>query len=200
MLRILGFDPGTVKAGWAIVDLDLACTQYGLWKAPKPRAAIEDRLGDQLAYMDSLFGRFLAGAYTDSEFHAVAVESQFVGKNAKAALRLSEGKGVILALAGKYGVPVVEVPPGLVKRSVTGHGHAGKEAVARMITGMLDIREEIKSDDVTDAMAIAYTVANRFKRTERILRAVKLWIEDFEGEKQAAIVRKAWKKIKQLRI
>ena len=212
MLRILGVDPGTVKAGWAIVPIDLTCKEYGIWKADKASLPIEERLGSLLEEMEIKFGNYVMGGIEENgefivqqvplkpEFNILAVESQFFGQNAKTALRLAEAKGIILALAGKYGIPVIEVPPTLIKKIATGHGGSGKATVARMITGILEIKEEIQYDDITDAMAIAYAVAHRISRTKTFLKNVKLWPEDYTGVEFAKIVRKAWKKIKLLRV
>ncbi|EEQ63404.1 crossover junction endodeoxyribonuclease domain protein [Helicobacter pullorum MIT 98-5489] len=50
-----------------------------------------------------------------------------------------------------------------VKKALTGNGKAQKEQVAFMVKRLLGIKGEIKPLDITDAIAIAITHAQRLK-------------------------------------
>jgi crossover junction endodeoxyribonuclease RuvC len=91
----------------------------------------------------------------------LALEQAFYGKSVQAALRIGEARGVVLAEAAAARLAVHQFAPARVKRCVTGHGAAGKEAVAAMV------RQFVRGDsaalvaglpaDATDAVAVAWT-------------------------------------------
>ncbi|MFX4243387.1 crossover junction endodeoxyribonuclease RuvC, partial [Aliarcobacter butzleri] len=54
-----------------------------------------------------------------------------------------------------------EYTPLQVKQAVTGNGKATKEQVSFMVKRLLGIKKEIKPLDITDAIAIALTHAQR---------------------------------------
>jgi crossover junction endodeoxyribonuclease RuvC len=87
------------------------------------------------------------------------VEAPFQGVNARAALQLAHSRGVVLAALAGAGVEIREVPPATVKRAVAGSGRADKLQVAFMVRQLLRIRQELPSEDVTDALAVAYCAA-----------------------------------------
>ena len=76
---------------------------------------------------------------------AVAIERAFLGKNVSSALRLGEVRGVILAGAGRKGLPVVDYPPATVKVAVAGAGAAEKSMVARGVGALLGIEVDVSS-------------------------------------------------------
>lgn len=85
----------------------------------------------------------------------LALEAAFFGRNARSALRLGEARGVVMLTAANAGVPILEIPPAVVKRRVAGKGNADKEMIAHMVTAHL--REEVtfQTQDESDACAIA---------------------------------------------
>ena len=56
-----------------------------------------------------------------------------------------------------------EYTPLQVKKALTGNGKAQKEQVAFMVKRLLGLKGEIKPLDITDAIAIAITHAQRLK-------------------------------------
>ncbi|RVY49357.1 crossover junction endodeoxyribonuclease RuvC, partial [Helicobacter pylori] len=50
-----------------------------------------------------------------------------------------------------------------VKKALTGNGKAAKEQVAFMVKRLLNIASEIKPLDISDAIAVAITHAQRLK-------------------------------------
>jgi crossover junction endodeoxyribonuclease RuvC len=92
--------------------------------------------------------------------HELALEQGFHGKSVQAALRIGEARGVVLAEAAAAGRLVHQFAPARVKRCVTGHGAAGKEAVAAMIRQFVRIDPRMAQAlpaDATDALAVAWT-------------------------------------------
>jgi len=66
---------------------------------------------------------------------------------------LGEVRGVILASAGRRGLPVVDYAPATVKVAVAGAGSAPKGMVARGVSRLLG--REVFAGDATDALAVA---------------------------------------------
>src|SRR5262245_5999950 len=91
----------------------------------------------------------------------VALETPFVGRNVRAALRIGEARGVILLAAAEEGVPVHEYAPAEVKRSVVGHGGASKPQVASMVQAWLGLPAPPRPADAADALGLALCHAQR---------------------------------------
>jgi crossover junction endodeoxyribonuclease RuvC len=76
-------------------------------------------------------------------------------------LKLAQFRGAlslkVLQVFGNFS----EYTPLQVKKSVTGNGKASKEQVSFMVKRILGIKQEIKPLDITDAIAIAITHAQR---------------------------------------
>ncbi|MBM3197231.1 MAG: crossover junction endodeoxyribonuclease RuvC [Chlamydiae bacterium] len=153
---ILGFDPGTEKAGWALLEADglkISLLQFG-HIAIRPSMPLQKRLG--LLYRE---------ASQIIEVHKpmqIAIEGQFVGINPKAAMAIAMSRGVLLALADHHGVEAFEYSPSEAKRGITGRGNATKEEVQKMCK--LLFRQNFEEPfDATDAIALAYCHLNRLK-------------------------------------
>ena len=154
MRRILGIDPGTRVAGWALVETSgnrsklVACGVIRMRTESMPTRLKE--LADGL--------RDVVLAQTPM---AIAVETQFFGKSASSALTVGMARGVALLVSADGGVPVHEYTPATVKKAVVGNGNASKEQVAAMVKVILGLAETPKPADVTDAIAIALAHAHR---------------------------------------
>jgi crossover junction endodeoxyribonuclease RuvC len=92
----------------------------------------------------------------------MVMEDVFVMKEfPMAAMQLGEVRGVIRLAARNTGVPISEIKPTEVKSALTGSGRAGKEQIKRVVRRILYIEDKIKSDHVSDAMALALTGLTR---------------------------------------
>jgi crossover junction endodeoxyribonuclease RuvC len=85
----------------------------------------------------------------------LAIEAPFFGKNVQSMLKLGRAQGVAIATALHAGIPVSEYSPRKIKQSITGNGNAGKEQVWKMLQTLLQLGEEIKYFDASDALAVA---------------------------------------------
>lgn len=91
----------------------------------------------------------------------VAIEDMFYAYNPKTVIKLAQFRGAIsLKVLLEFG-NFSEYTPLQVKQAVTGNGKAQKEQVAFMVKRLLGIKKEIKPLDITDAIAIALTHAQR---------------------------------------
>ena len=82
------------------------------------------------------------------------MEDVFVSRNPRAALKLGQARGAILACLAGRGLRVGSYPPATVKRAVTGYGRAGKEQVALMVRSILGL-DRVPPSDAADALAVA---------------------------------------------
>ncbi len=151
-LRVVGVDPGTRRVGWAVLEgvpgEPPARLASGLWSLGPPPGSLAERLHALSEALAALLHEWRPGL--------VALESGFFGRNARSALRMGEARGVVLARAAAEGLPVLELPPALVKRRVAGSGQAGKEQLARMVALQLGLEAgAFAADDESDALAIA---------------------------------------------
>ena len=76
------------------------------------------------------------------------------------AITILSGVIVFLKILQEFG-NFSEYTPLQVKQAVTGNGKATKEQVAFMVKRLLNVKKEIKPLDITDAIAIALTHAQR---------------------------------------
>lgn len=88
-----------------------------------------------------------------------AVEETFVNRDAIATLKLGQARGIALLVPARAGLSVAEYPPNLVKKTVTGSGHAQKEQIRAMI-GYLLPKAAPDTMDAADALAIAIAHAH----------------------------------------
>lgn len=86
---------------------------------------------------------------------AASVEKLYFFKNQKTIMPVAHARGVILAVLGKYGIPVFEYTPMEVKQVLTGYGRAEKKEVQVMVKHALNGVNLPKLDDTVDSIAIA---------------------------------------------
>jgi len=145
---ILGIDPGTRVVGYGAV----AATPQGprLVEAGVVRASsrgVPERLGEIRAALDLVMERLRP--------EVVVVEEAFAARNVQSALRIGEGRGVVLACAVCAGARVEQMPPASAKKAVVGHGGAHKEQVAAMVARHLELEAPPQPLDASDALALA---------------------------------------------
>jgi crossover junction endodeoxyribonuclease RuvC len=83
-----------------------------------------------------------------------AVEETYVNRDPQSALKLGQARGVALLVPAIAGLPVAEYAANLVKKTVTGAGHAEKTQIAMMVKVLLP-RSSAASADAADALAVA---------------------------------------------
>jgi len=153
---VLGIDPGTRNMGYCL--LNITCEKFTLIEAGVIKFK-QDVLKVQIRELVDGLDQILSTHNIDE----VAIEDIFYAHNPKTVLKLAQFRGAlslkILLSIGDY----AEYTPLQVKKAITGNGKATKEQVAFMVKRLLNIKREIKPYDITDAMAIAITHAQRVK-------------------------------------
>lgn len=161
-LTIFGIDPGLRRTGWGLIRQDgsrltgLACGVI-LTKDSDPDAV---RLGQIALTLDAL----IAEHHPDE----AAVEQIFTNKNPASTQKLGLARGVALAAPAKAGLPVGEYAANLIKKCISGYGHADKAQMMGMIRILLPGMAFEKAD-AADALAVALTHAQL--RKAQLLRA-----------------------------
>jgi crossover junction endodeoxyribonuclease RuvC len=103
----------------------------------------------------------------------VVVEEAFASRNVQSALRIGEGRGVVLACAAAAGIRIEQVPPAVAKKALVGYGAAHKTQVAAMVARTLNLATPPEPLDATDALALALTHVVRRGRPELQPRSLK---------------------------
>lgn len=148
-VRVIGIDPGTRRLGWAVLDhagSRITAVAHGCLRAPERRP-----MSERLALLAGGL-RTVLGDHTPAE---AAVEEAFHGRDARAALRLGEGRGMVLLVLGEAGLTCTGYANNVVKRSVGGGGRASKQRVRDLVTRMLGLTAPPETDDASDALAVA---------------------------------------------
>jgi crossover junction endodeoxyribonuclease RuvC len=100
-----------------------------------------------------------------------AVENSFVNRDGASTLKLGQARAISLLVPARLGLPVAEYAPNLVKKSVTGSGHAEKHQVEVMVRMLLPTARP-ETNHSADALAVAITHANIAKNPIANLQVV----------------------------
>lgn len=149
-VRIIGVDPGSRKAGWGIIDVDLSSRKFKHVDNGVIFLDTGAELAERLVELSEGFHRVIE-KYRPS---VAAVEDVFVQKSARSALVLGQARGACLATLGLCHVQVRSHTPSQVKLRVTSRGRATKEQVAHMVCLTLGLAEH-PFEDAADALAVA---------------------------------------------
>lgn len=153
---ILGIDPGTRNCGYALISLEgqkIKLVEAGLIKMKS----------EGLQYQIPQAAEAIEQLFLAHKIQEVAMEDIFYAHNPKTVLKLAQFRGAImLKLLQEHG-EFSEYTALQVKKALTGKAKAAKEQVSFMVKQILGITKEIKPLDITDAMAVAITHAQRVK-------------------------------------
>ncbi len=150
-MKILGIDPGYDRVGISIIEgntlLHSECFSTDAKDTFHTRLK---EIGQRLNYI-----------IKEYEPHVMAIESLFITKNQKTAMKVAEARGVISYEASLMDIPIYEYSPPQIKLAITGHGGSDKTQIIKMIPLLLKLKTgSIKKnalDDEYDAIAVALT-------------------------------------------
>jgi len=163
-MRLIGLDPGLRLTGWGVIDVEgnrLRHVAHGVVKVAGDRP-----LAERLA---ELFEAIAAVVAAQQPVEA-AVEETFVNINPGSTLKLGQARGVVMLAPARAGLPVFEYAANLVKKSVTGAGHADKRQIAMMVGRLLPGVEA--TADAADALAVAICHAHHRATAKRVEAAL----------------------------
>jgi len=158
-VRVLGIDPGTHIAGYAVIDLDrrgdATIVDAGVLRLDGD-ATLPWRLRQLFDDVTALVGEH---APSHVALEAVFSHAAFV----RSAITLAHARGVVLLAAEIRGVPVAELPPAEVKKAVAGNGRATKSQMQRAVMTQCALAAPPEPPDVADAIAIALCGGRRLR-------------------------------------
>ncbi len=150
---VLGVDPGIERLGWGVIEK----TPKGLRRIDSgvKRTSSRDHTSQRLLEIYD----FLDALVTTQKPSLLGVERLFFTTNVKTAITIGEVFGVILTVAAKYNLSIIEFSPPEVKMAVCGHGRADKKEIASMLRFSIELPQRTMLDDETDALALALAAA-----------------------------------------
>jgi crossover junction endodeoxyribonuclease RuvC len=162
-IRIIGIDPGLRNMGWGVIELAGSRLSY------IASGSIHSRAGDELGARLRALHEALARVIETHAPQEAAVEEIFVNRDPQSALKLGQARGIALVVPALAGMRVTEYAANLIKKTVTGTGHAEKAQVALMVKMLLPKSPAFDAarptTDAFDALAIAITHAHHYKMT-----------------------------------
>ena len=153
-MKILSIDPGTINCGYCILEVE----------NKKPKLVEAGLIKMKSRILQEQIVEFIEGLDLVVKNHTisqVAMEDMFYAFNPKTVIKLAQFRGAVtLKLLQDFG-NFYEYTPLQVKKAVTGNGKATKEQVSFMVKRLLNLKQEIKPFDVTDAIAVGLAHCQR---------------------------------------
>ncbi|MBQ2017115.1 MAG: crossover junction endodeoxyribonuclease RuvC [Alphaproteobacteria bacterium] len=154
--RVLGIDPGLLHTGWAVVESAGQSRKYIASGVilPNPKMEMSQRL--------VMIFRELTKICETFQPDECSIEIIFVNKNPKTTLLLGQARASAIVAVAQSDIPVFEYEPNVIKKALTGAGHADKSAVDKMVKMLLPMARP-KTADEADAIAIALAHTNTIR-------------------------------------
>ena len=162
-MRILGIDPGLQITGYGCIEGQpqrATLLEAGVFRFAKNPDRTARSVAERLEELDRDLGALLERLSPDF----VGVEELFSHyKHPTTAIVMGHARGVILLNIQRANLPLIELKPTMVKKSLTGNGHASKEQMQLAIQAQFRLAEPPSPPDVADALAIALCASLRTK-------------------------------------
>lgn len=152
-ITILGIDPGLRITGWGVIQ------QQGNKLVGIATGIIKSNEKDPTATRLAALADGLNEVIRKYQPNEAAVEEIFTNKNPASTQKLGLARGVALVVPAQAGLVVGEYAANLIKKCVTGYGHAEKAQMMAMIKMLLPGLPLPKAD-AADALAVAITHAH----------------------------------------
>ena len=132
---VLGVDPSSTGTGYGLVDFDDGICRFVGCGCIRPLA--KGDFAERLALIYRQLGEIIEESSPD----VAAMETSFYGKDADAASKLGEARGVIRLALHQRGLTAAHYAPAEVKKAIAGRGQATKEQVQYMVAKLLKLQE-----------------------------------------------------------
>ncbi len=150
-MKILGIDPGSTRAGYAVVEF--------LPNQQKPNLLGAGILQTTHTNKNKLLPELLSSCTHIVELYQpdiAGIEKLYFVKNIKTGLEVAQSRGVIICAIEQHHIPLFEYSPLEIKQGMTGYGNSDKKAIIRAVQQTVDATPyQHQPDDVFDAIAIA---------------------------------------------
>ena len=149
-LVVLGIDPGLTRCGYAVLRSQ-SLQQTDVIALGVMTTSATEQLQHRLCALQIDIEKLIDETRPD----AIAVEQVFFQNNVRTAMSVGQVSGLVLAMASRLGIDVVQYTPSQVKSAVTGSGTANKLQVQKMVQQRLGLSSLPEPADAADAAAIA---------------------------------------------
>jgi crossover junction endodeoxyribonuclease RuvC len=164
MRIVLGIDPGLTHTGYGLIGAEGNKFQHISHGTIRTDAS--------LTHPERLLQLYQSLSRIVDEYKPIeaGVERIYFAKNAKTALPVSQGRGVILLCLVQRAVRCFDYTPSEIKQAVIGRGRADKAQIQRMIKVIFRLDSVPESDHASDALAVAFCHINRSKASRLMER------------------------------
>lgn len=163
----LGVDPGLKTTGYGIIGYRGSSAR--LIDAGTITSDVSSLLHERIYELYTGLGELLDEYRPD----IMGIEEVFAHyKHPATAIKMAHARGVLCLACMVREIKLVSIPATQIKKLVTGNGRASKEQVAGMVKHILGINEDIKPDDVTDALAVAIAT-HESERDDRVYQRTR---------------------------
>lgn len=149
---VLGIDPGYDRLGICIIKKNSNNKEELLYShclQTSSKSDIYTRMFE--------ISEFVTKIIKEYEPDSLAIETLFITKNQKTAMRVSEVRGIIINEAMKNNMGIYEFSPMEIKMAITGDGSSDKARIKKMLELLIEIKNKKALDDEYDAIAVALT-------------------------------------------
>ena len=147
---ILGIDPGLNTTGYGV--LEFTASQPRLVEA----GVVRSKAGGSLAARVQEIHDGVTDVIATLKPEVLAIEELYSHYDRPTtAILMGHARGVILLAAAQAGIPMQSYPSTLIKKTITGNGHAAKWQMQEAIRRELNLPAVPEPPDVADALAIA---------------------------------------------
>jgi crossover junction endodeoxyribonuclease RuvC len=165
-MRILGIDPGLQTTGFGLVDFVNGKLSYvasgTISTTHLSRADLPARIQVLFEGIGEITQRY--------QPQAASLEIVFVNVNPQSTLLLGQARGACLAALVHQQLSVAEYTALQMKKSIAGHGKAGKAQVQEMVKRLLNL-PGLPGPDAADALGLAITHAHAQKSMSMLQQA-----------------------------
>ncbi len=151
-MKILGIDPGYDRLGIAIIEKIKKGKEVLLYSdclQTNSKNSIYTRLNQVGVETAKILDQFKPDA--------IAIETLFITKNQKTAMRVAEARGIIIYEATQKNIPIFEYAPMQIKMAITSDGTSSKDRIFKMLGLLITLPSKKALDDEYDAIAVALT-------------------------------------------
>ena len=157
-MRIVGIDPGYDRLGIAVIEKPSRGKELLIYSGCL-RTSPTDPIYARLQAVGTEVARVLGEFKPD----ILAIETLFITKNQKTAMRVAEARGIIIYEALGHGILVHEYGPMEIKSAITGDGTSDKARMIKMVRLLISMPDKKALDDEYDAIAVALTHAAQIR-------------------------------------
>lgn len=151
-MRILGIDPGYDRLGIAVIDKQTIGKEVLVYSD-----CFRTSSKDDISLRFVAIGKEMKRIIKQYKPEELAIETLFITKNQKTAMRVAEVRGIILYESMNMNMPVFEYSPMQIKSAITSDGKSDKTRIIKMVHILIDIPKKNTIDDEYDAIAVALT-------------------------------------------